>query len=140
MSMSSSIPGRSSSWAALLLLVAGAACGGDAAREGPTGSDGAELFRARLVSPAGSEGGALFELAGAAGITVRPEQGRLFSRRADARLILAVVRSAPGAISFLLEGQGGLRGLEARVLQVSDGDGTLRPDLTGYRVDLEAIR
>lgn len=119
--------------AACLLVAAGVACGDS----GPTGPHGPGAFHAELVSPNGSEGAAVFELAGTfAVLSVTSENGEIFYHQAGATLRVIVLNNNAGTIRFQVQVDE-IRDLPtATVVQVADGDDELRESLAGYDVQL----
>lgn len=101
---------------------------------GPEG--GAGTLAALLVSPHGPEGAALLELVGPGLAQVTAADGRAFSHRNGDTLRVVIVREAPGEIRFLLAVADTTRPPAALLLEVADGGNALRPDLSGYRVEV----
>ena len=90
---------------------------------------------ATLVSPNGAEGAALVELPvdGVSGVTA--VDGEVLELIQGGRRQIAIVRDAPGPISFRFTFADETRPPEVRVVQVSGPDDTPRA-LAGYRVDV----
>jgi hypothetical protein len=105
---------------------------------GPGDGRGPGFITATLVSPAGSEGSAVFELTGGTGLGfVSSDGGETFYQHSAGSSRVVVVLDDPGVIRFQV-GTGDFGDLPSvQVLQVADGQNQLRPSLTGYQVQVE---
>ncbi len=122
---------------AVLLVGALASC--DLLGPDDRGPEGPGAFQATLVSPAGAEGSAVFEIRGGVQLsTISPDNGQAFyDHQADVTR-LVVVLNDPGTIRFQVRTQDVAVMPTATVLQVADGNDELRSSLDGYSVELEA--
>ncbi len=112
---------------ALLLAVVG--CGGDVGPELRPG-----LLTASLVSPNGSEGAALINVVGAGLGFVEPAGGRAFTFSRGDTIRILLLLDTPGDLGFRISVPDVDRPPVATVVQVTDGENALRPDLSAYRV------
>ena len=115
----------------LFLLVLLPSCGDDGSGLRPT------LFQARIVSPAGTEGGALVELVGAVDEVTAPTSDALLVRPEGATTWVFLARQTPGELLFTVRvpEEAGRPG--ARLLEVVAPDDRLRTDLSAYSVEME---
>jgi hypothetical protein len=115
--------------AVAVLLLAAVGCGSDV---GPEVSPG--FLNATLVSPNGFEGAALISVVGGGVAFEEPVGGRAFTfSRGDTTRILLVV-DTPGELGFRISVPDVNNPPVAMVLQVADGQNTLRADLSTYGV------
>jgi hypothetical protein len=90
-----------------------------------------------LLSPAGSEGSAVFEIRGGTGLGgVTTPNGEAYSLHGSETTRVVVILDTPGPIRFRVESRE-VRDLpEVSVIQVADGEDRLRTSLTGYEVEV----
>jgi hypothetical protein len=113
-----------------------ACSGGEPTGNGPPGSSlQPGPVTATLVSPAGDEGAAVFDLLGDVD-NVSVSTGRLFTARIGDTTRVAVVRSDAGPIQFRFVLRTGGAPLSARVVEVAAPDNSLRTVGSAYRVTL----
>lgn len=122
---------------ALFLTLVLAACGpGDGSTTGPPPPDGGATVTLRLVSPGGPEGAALLEVDADPVLGAAGDGDLLYSTAAGNRLRLVLVRAPAGELRASLTLSDGSADLHPAILQVADSLNVLRPDLSGYAVEI----
>lgn len=123
-------------WRGLAVLLMGISAWG-CEDLGPAGPRGPGVLAVDLLSPAGSEGSAVFEIRGGTGLgAVTTPDGEVYYRHGTEVGHVVVILDAPGPIRFHLESQD-VRDLpQVTVLQVADGEDRLRTSLAGYAVEI----
>jgi hypothetical protein len=107
-----------------------------ACHDGPSGPGTAQVV---LLSPAGLDGAAVFEISGGQVSSASMTGGSVFlGPEGDIRRVIAVLHAA-GTIAFTLtvDDLGVLPMVQ--VTEVADGENRLRPSLDGYRVTVEPV-
>lgn len=92
-----------------------------------------------LLSPNGSEGSAVFEIAGVVGPGSVTTQGDAYWDHGPAVSRVVVILDGPGPIRFRLQTQDVATIPAVTVLQVAGGDDELRPRLSGYEVRVAPV-
>lgn len=105
-------------------------CGGDGSSE-PPGGGGPGVLTARLVSPNGAEGAALFTIVGT-GVEVSPLGGEIHSSQSADTTRVLIIRTQPGGIDFLISVPDTTRPLNVRVIEVADGENQVRGGIQDY--------
>jgi len=128
-------PGALGALAAAGLALLGG-CGGEQGT--PTGPPptGSGTVAIRLVSPNGPEGAALLEVDAAPVRSVTPDDDVVLSKAAGDRMRIVLVRATAGELRARLTLAETSAELHATVVQVADSLDALRPDLSGYRVEV----
>jgi len=102
---------------------------------GPDGPKGPGSLLATLVSPAGNEAAAVFELTGGIDLrTVSPDGGEVFYQHFGGSTLIVVVMDEPGEVRFQVRTENVGHLPEVTVLQVASGENELRTSLSGYTV------
>jgi len=104
---------------------------------GPSGPRGPGVLAVELMSPAGPEGSAVFEIRGGTGLgAVTTPDGDAYYQHGTEAIRVVVILDAPGPIRFRVQSQD-VRDLpEVTVVQVADGADQSRASLTGYSVEI----
>lgn len=118
----------------LVLAILLTACGDDT----PAPEPGQVVVS--LVSPSGPEGGAVFDVSGESITSAESGASTVFVRQVEGRTRIILVREPAGALEFVLDVENIHQPPTVEMVEVAGPDDELRSSLSGYRVDVEAVR
>jgi hypothetical protein len=101
-----------------------------------TDPGGPGTITASVISPNGAEGAAILDVTGVVDTVTSGGDLRAFSTVTPTGRRVIVVRSNPGALSVRLRVPDVSQPPSVSIVEVADGDDSLRSSLAGYRVEL----
>jgi hypothetical protein len=110
---------------------------GVAACDGSTDPGGPGTLTASIISPNGSEGAAILEVAGPVDTVTATSDSRVFSSVTPTGRRVIVVRGNPGNLSVKIRVPDVSRPPQVSIIEIADGDDRIRASLNGYRVEFD---